>query len=378
MRLRFTEEQDDLRRTVRDFFADCAAEPEVRRLMATAEGWDSAVWSQMAEMGLMSLAIPEAFGGDGGGWDDVGVVLEEAGRSLLCAPYFSTVVLGVNALLASGDESAKRDYLPAIASGDLTATLAVSEDSGRGTGDSVTLRGTRRPSGYRLDGHKSFVIDGATAGVILVVGRTSDGPSLFAVEAGASGLTCNPLETVDLTRKQARLEFVDTPARLLGEEGAGIELISRILDLAAIGLAAENVGGAQKTLEMAVSYAKMRHQFGRPIGAFQAIKHACADMLVEVESARSVAYYALMAATAGTSDLPIVASLAKAHCPDAYVHVASQCILVHGAIGYTWEHPAQLHYKRAKTSQLMFGTSTLHRDLLADRLCLQGACQDVV
>ncbi|MDQ2637500.1 MAG: acyl-CoA/acyl-ACP dehydrogenase, partial [Actinomycetota bacterium] len=179
MRLRFSEEQQDLRGAVRDLFANCATEPEVRRLMDTPEGWDRAVWSQISAMGLISLAIPEAFGGDGGGWDDVGVVLEEAGRSLLCAPYFSTVMLGVNTLLASNDTAAQRDYLPAIAAGDLTATLAVLEDAGRWNEDAVALRATRTRTGYRVDGHKSFVIDGATAGVSFVVGRTDNGLSLF-------------------------------------------------------------------------------------------------------------------------------------------------------------------------------------------------------
>lgn len=372
MRLRFSEEQQDLRRAVRDLFAGCATEPEVRRLMDTPEGWDRAIWSQIAAMGLISLAIPETFGGDGGGWDDVGVVLEEAGRSLLCAPYFSTVMLGVNTLLASNDTAAQRDYLPDIAAGELTATLAVLEDAGRWDEDAVALRATPTSTGYRVDGHKSYVIDGATSGVVFVVGRTAKGLSLFAVERGAPGLRCTALETVDLTRKQARLEFADTPARLLGDEGAGWALVRRIIDRAAIGLATEQVGGAQQTLDMAVSYAKVRNQFGRPIGSFQAIKHACADMLVEVESARSVAYYGLLAAAEPDSDLSLIAGLAKAHCSDAYAHVASQCILVHGAIGYTWEHAAQLHFKRAKTGQLMFGTPTAHREALADRLCPAG------
>ncbi|BBY83067.1 acyl-CoA dehydrogenase family protein [Mycolicibacterium pulveris] len=369
MRLQRSDEQHDLRDAVRGLFADCAAEPEVRRLMDTAEGWDSVVWSQISAMGLVSLAIPETFGGDGGGWDDVGVVLEEAGRCLLCAPYFSTVMLGVNTLLASNDTAAQRDYLPAIANGDLTATLAVVEDAGRWGEDAVELRATRTPTGYRLDGHKSFVIDGATAGLILVAGRTAHGISVFAVERGASGLSCVGLDTVDLTRKQARLEFAGTPARLVGEETAGWALVEHVVDRAAIGLAAEQVGGAQQALDMAVSYAKVRHQFGRPIGSFQAIKHACADMLVDVESARSVAYYGLLAATEPASDLSLIAALAKAHCSDAYARVASQSILVHGAIGYTWEHAAQLHFKRAKTGQLMFGTPTGHREAVAARLC---------
>jgi alkylation response protein AidB-like acyl-CoA dehydrogenase len=222
--------------------------------------------------------------------------------------------------------------------------------------------------GWRLTGTKMFVLDGHTADLIIVAARTGAGVSLFAVEGDASGLTRTPLATLDQTRKQARLTFDSTPAQLLGAEGAGWPVISRVLDLAAVALAAEQVGGAARVLEMSVEYAKVRVQFGRPIGSFQAIKHKAADMLVEVESAKSAAYYGLWAASELNDELPTVASLAKAYCSDAYVHCAAENIQIHGGIGFTWEHPAHLYFKRAKSSQLFFGDPTYHRELLAQRI----------
>jgi alkylation response protein AidB-like acyl-CoA dehydrogenase len=175
---------------------------------------------------------------------------------------------------------------------------------------------------------------------------------------------------MDQTRKQARLEFAGTPARLVGADGAGWSVLSKTLDLAAVALAAEQVGGAQKVLDMSVEYAKVRVQFGRPIGSFQAIKHKCADMLLEVESAKSAAYYAGWAAAEDSDELPTVASLAKAYCSDAYFHAAAENIQIHGGIGFTWEHDAHLYFKRAKSSELYLGDPTYHRELLAQRIGL--------
>jgi alkylation response protein AidB-like acyl-CoA dehydrogenase len=365
----FSTEQQELRSMVRDFLADRSPESEVRRLMETEEGYDPAVWSQLGdELGLLGLAIPEEYGGAGYGFVELGVVLEEAGRALLCAPYFSSVVLAATTVLHSGDDAARKDYLPGLASGQVRGTLALTEDSGRWDEAGVTLRAAQTSDGWTLEGHKNFVLDGHTATLILVVARTPSGISLFAVDADAAGLTRTPLSTMDMTRKLARLDFAGTPARLLGSEGAAWPLLARVLDLAAIGLAAEQVGGATKAMEMAVDYAKIRIQFGRPIGSFQAIKHKCADMLVRVESAKSAAYYGLWAAAELNEELPAVASLAKSYCSDAYFHCAGENIQIHGGIGFTWEHPAHLYFKRAKTSQLLFGDPTYHRELLAQRI----------
>ena len=369
MNFAFSEEQEELRRTVRSFLEDKSSSPEVRRLMETTEGYDPAVWSQMAnQLGLQGLAIPEEFGGSGFSYVELVVVLEEMGRALLCAPYFSTVALAANTILHSGDDAAKKELLPGIASGETIATLAFTEDNGRWDADGITMAASKAGDGYTLDGHKMFVIDGHNANLVLVAAKTGEGISLFNVEGDASGLTRTPLTTMDQTRKQARLEFAGVPAKLIGTEGKGWDTLSRVLDLAAVALAAEQVGGAQKCLDMSVEYAKVRVQFGRPIGSFQAIKHKCADMLLEVESAKSAAYYAGWAAAELNDELPVVASLAKAYCSDAYFHAAAENIQIHGGIGFTWEHDAHLYFKRAKSSELLLGDPTYHRELLAQRI----------
>jgi alkylation response protein AidB-like acyl-CoA dehydrogenase len=364
-----SDEQEELRRSIRRFFGDKSPSTEVRRLMDTADGNDPKVWQMMAEqLGLPGLAIPEAYGGSGYSYVELAVVFEEAGAALLCSPLFATVALAANALLASDDESAKQTYLPAIAAGEMTATLAVTEDDGSWAADATTLAATSSGDEWRLSGHKSFVIDGHTADLILVVGRSADGLSLFAVTGDTDGVERTALPTMDQTRKQARLTFTDAPARLIGPAGTATEVVQRTLDLAAVALAAEATGGAQRCLDMAVQYAKERIQFGRPIGSFQAIKHKCSDMLLEVESARSAAYAAASEAAEDSADLAVAASLAKAYCTDAYFNTAAESIQIHGGIGFTWEHDAHLYFKRAKSSQLLLGDPTYHRELVAQHL----------
>jgi alkylation response protein AidB-like acyl-CoA dehydrogenase len=246
--------------------------------------------------------------------------------------------------------------------------VALAEASGRWDEAGVTITASGAGDSWTVTGEKLYVLDGHTADLILVAARTGAGVSVLAVERGASGLTTTPLSTMDQTRKQARVSFESTPARLIGIDGQGWAAISKMLDLAAVALAAEQVGGAQKVLEMAVEYAKVRVQFGRPIGSFQAIKHKCADMLLEVESAKSAAYYAGWAAAEDNDELPVVASLAKSYCSEAYFHATAENIQIHGGIGFTWEHPAHLYFKRAKSSELLFGDPTYHRELLAQRI----------
>jgi alkylation response protein AidB-like acyl-CoA dehydrogenase len=369
MNFAFTEEQEELRSTIRSFMEAKSPESAVRDQMETESGYDESVWRQMAEqMGLQGLHIPEEYGGSGFGYVELGIVLEEMGRALLCAPFFSTVVLAANTLIQSGDDEAKKAHLPGIASGETIATLAFTEPSGKWDEAGITMEATASGDGFTLSGTKSFVIDGHTANLIIVAARTGAGVSLFAVDGDASGLTKTALSTMDQTRKQAKLDFDDTPARLIGQDGKGWDVLSTVLDLAAVGLAAEQVGGAQFVLEMAVQYAKDRVQFGRPIGSFQAIKHKCADMLLEVESAKSAAYYGLWCASEMNDELPSVASLAKAYCSEAYFHATAENIQIHGGIGFTWEHPAHLYFKRAKSSELLFGDPTYHRELLAQRI----------
>ena len=369
MNFAFTEEQEELRKTVRAFLDAKSPETAVREQMETDNGFDPAVWSQMGEqMGLQGLVVPEEFGGSGFSFVELGVVLEEMGRALLCAPYFSTVVLAAQTLINSGDAVAKKKYLPGIAAGETIATLATTEPSGKWDEAGITMQAKGSGSSFTLSGTKMFVLDGHTASLIIVAARTAKGVSLFAVDGNAKGLTRTALSTMDQTRKQAKLEFTDVAGELIGTEGKGWDVLSTVFDLAAVALAAEQVGGAQKVLDMAVEYAKVRVQFGRPIGSFQAIKHKCADMLLEVESAKSAAYYGMWCASEMNDELPSVASLAKAYCSEAYFHATAENIQIHGGIGFTWEHPAHLYFKRAKSSELLFGDPTYHRELLAQRI----------
>jgi alkylation response protein AidB-like acyl-CoA dehydrogenase len=375
MNFAFSEEQEELRRSVRRFLEDKSPSAEVRRLMETTEGYDPKVWSQMAnELGLQSLHIPEEYGGQGFSFVELVVVLEEMGRALLTAPFFSTVCLAANAILNAGTEEQKQALLPGIASGETIATLAFTEPSGKWDANGITMEAASDGSGgYTLSGTKMFVLDGHTANLIVVAARSAgsggtEGISFFTVDADAAGLIRTALPTMDQTRKQAKLEFSNVPAQLLGQEGAGWAALSKTLDQAAVCLAAEQVGGAQKCLDMSVEYAKVRIQFGRPIGSFQAIKHKCADMLLEVESSKSAAYYAGWAAAEDNDELPVVASLAKSYCSEAYFHAAAENIQIHGGIGFTWEHDAHLYFKRAKSSEILFGDPTYHRELLAQRI----------
>ncbi|WP_327107448.1 acyl-CoA dehydrogenase family protein [Nonomuraea glycinis] len=363
------EEHEDFRDSVRSFVERVSTESQVRRLMDTDDGYDPVVWRQMAEqLGLQGLAIPERFGGSGASFLELGVVLEEMGRALLCSPFFSTVVLAANALLLSGDEKAQDDFLPGIADGGTIATVAVTESSGSWLTSDLAMRAVAGDGGWTLSGAKSFVVDGHVADLLLVFARSDTGISLFAVSADAPGLTRTPLPTMDQTRKQAVLDFDGTPARLIGAEGAAGPVLEHLLDLAAVGLAAEQIGGAQRCLEMSVEYAKVRTQFGRLIGSFQAIKHKCADLLMAVESARSAAHVGLYAAASDLPELPAIASLAKAYCSEAYTLVAGENIHIHGGIGFTWEHPAHLYFKRATSSALLFGGADQHRARYAEQV----------
>ena len=265
-------------------------------------------------------------------------------------------------------ESAKSAILPGIASGETIATVAFTEPNGKWDESGIEATATKSGDAWKINGTKMYVIDGHTANTILVAARTDAGVSIFSVDGDAAGLTRTALSTMDQTRKQAKLELADVEGTLVGTDGGGWDLLSTVLDLAAVALAAEQVGGAQMCLDMSVEYAKVRVQFGRPIGSFQAIKHKCADMLLEVESAKSAAYYAGWCASEMNDELPAVASLAKAYCSDAYFHAAAENIQIHGGIGFTWEHPAHLYFKRAKSSELLFGDPTYHRELLAQRI----------
>ena len=362
-------ELEELRAAVRAFLDAKSSEEAVRKAMDSTPRFDPLVWTQLADqLRLPALTIPEEYGGDGFGLVELGVVLEEMGRALLCAPFFSTVVLGVRTLLACGDREARARWLPDIAAGRVTATLAAAEDSGSWDAAMVSTRAVPSGEGWTLTGRKSFVVDGTTADLILVVARTTAGPSLFAVDRGAPGLSAEPMDALDATRALARLNLEAVPARLVGGEGLAGRTMSQVLDTASVALAAEQAGGARRCLEASAEYARNRYQFGRPIGSFQAVKHMCADMLVQVELAEATAREAARLADEGGPEFPVAAATAHACCSQAFVCTALENIQVHGGIGFTWEHPAHLYFRRAKSSQLLFGGPAVYHERLLDRL----------
>lgn len=370
MRFAFTAAQEDLKREVAGFLEEVATSAEVRRLMETPGGYQPAVWRRMAELGLTGLLVPEALGGSGLGFVELVAVTEEMGSALAGAPFFSTVALATNAVLCAGDTTVGAELLPLIAQGSVTATVAFTEDGGRWDRPATATVATYRDGGWVLSGHKSFVVDGCTATTLIVTAVTGSGVSLFLVDGEAPGVSRTALRTVDQTRKLARIEMEAVPARLLGADGQGAAVLEQVLDRAAVALAAEQVGGAQRCLEMAVGYANVRYQFGRPIGSFQAIKHKCAEMLLEVELARSAAYYAGWAAASSPAELPVAAPVAKARASEAFARAAAENIQIHGGVGFTWDHDAHLYYRRARSSRLLLGDPAYHRELVARRIRL--------
>jgi alkylation response protein AidB-like acyl-CoA dehydrogenase len=362
-------EQEELRQSVRRFLSEKSPVAQARALMETEQGYDPAVWHQAAaQLGLQGIAIGEEYGGAGFTFVEQAIVLEELGRCLYCGPYFASAVLAATALLASGDEKAKHEYLPGIAAGEIIATLAFTEDDGSWDGASPGTAARADGDGWTLHGHKNFVLDGRDASLLLVLGRTPAGLSMFAVDGNADGLRRTALPTLDQTRRLARVEFDQVPAVLTGSDGQAAAVLDRTLDVAALALAAEQLGGAQAALDMAVGYAQTRHQFGRPVGSFQAIKHRCADLLLEVESTRSAVSYGAWAVAEDSGEVPAVASLAQAHASETFSHVAAENIQIHGGIGFTWEHDAHLYFKRAKSSELLLGDAAYHRERLAARI----------
>jgi alkylation response protein AidB-like acyl-CoA dehydrogenase len=374
----FSEEQEMLRGAARDFLAKECDIPYVRRMMDDERGTTEKVWRQMAELGWMGLTLPEAYGGSGLTFVDLVVVLEEMGRLVTPGPFFSTVVLGAVALIEGGSDAQKQAWLPRIAEGKLVATVAQLEPSGRWDADGVALQAKPDGGGYRLSGTKLFVPDGHTADLLIVAGRAPgskgrDGVGLFLVDRTAPGVKTTLLKTMDQTRKLAevKLENVAVGAeRVLGPVGDGWRLLERVADRGKVGLCAEMCGGAQRVLDMSVEYAKVREQFGRPIGSFQAIQHKCANMLVEVESSKSAAYYAAWAVANDVAEAPLAAAMAKAYCSDAYRRTAGEGIQIHGGIGFTWEHDMHIYFKRAKSSEVTFGDATWNREIVAQLIGL--------
>jgi len=368
----FSEEQEMLRQSVREFLAGECSMTVVRELMEDERGMRDDLWRKMAELGWQGLIVPEAHGGAGLSMVDMVVVLEEMGRVVMPGPFFSSAILGGTALDLGGSDEQKGRYLPAMASGDARATLALLEESGRWDAAGIALAAKRDGGGFRLSGTKLFVPDAHSADLLVVAARTAgsgaEGVTLFLVDTGSAGVSTRVLKTMDQTRKlcEVTLEGVSVDAgAVLGEVDGGWPLLDRIVDRAKVALCAEMCGGAQRVLDMSVDYAKVREQFGKPIGSFQAIQHKCADMMVQAESAKSATYYAAWAVANDVEDAHLAACMAKAYCSDAYRQVSAEGIQIHGGIGFTWEHDMHLYFKRAKGSEVTFGDATWNRELVA-------------
>jgi alkylation response protein AidB-like acyl-CoA dehydrogenase len=375
----FSDEQDEFRAVVRRFLEERWSVAEVRRLADTPEGFDRGTWKQMAaELGLQGLALPETVGGQGFSFVELGIALEEMGRQLAGGPFLASAVLAAEALSGAGDAAQRAEWLPAIAAGDTIAALAVLEPSGAPGVEGVSATCRRDASGWRVSGAKAAVLDGQNADLLVVAAREPGsrgeaGLSLLLVRADAPGLTVTPVAGLDLTRKLADLTLADAPAVPLGAPGGAGAALARTLDLGAIALAAEATGAAARCLEMAVAYAKTRVQFSRPIGSFQAIQHKAAEVLLELESARSAAYWSWWVASQGgaaPAELAEAASVAKATCSDALSRAAAENVQIHGGVGFTWEFDCHLFFRRAKTTELLLGDPIWHRARIAERLGL--------
>ena len=379
MNFGFSEEQEMLRDATRRFLDNECPSSFVRKMMEDDSAHATEMWKKVAEQGWPAILIDEAHGGVGGSFLDMVVILEEMGRSLLPGPFLATALLGTPAILAAGSDEQKNAILPGVAAGETILSLALAEQSGRYDAGGVALAATPKGEDFLLSGEKFFVPDAQVADQIVVVARTGqgaaaeDGISLFVVDAKAPGVTVTQLKTVDMTRRQCHVAFQDVAvpaAQVLGQVGAGWPIVQRTLDQAMAGLCAEMVGTGQQALDMAVAYAKERVQFGKPIGSFQAVKHKCVDMMVQVENARSLTYYAAWTVDENVPEARQAVPMAKAYCSDMCKTVTSEAIQVHGGIGFTWEHDMHLFYRRGLASEAAFGSAPVHREVVAQELNL--------
>ncbi len=370
----FSTEQQELRKAVRKFAADNFDEETVRRLMESDPRFDPKVWARLgAELGVLGLAVPESAGGVGGTLVDQAVAVEELGAALACGPLFGTVYLAIPALVAASAGAARDELLPELIEGRKTAGFAVADQAGAFDPAAVTLTAT--DGEVTVSGTAARVVDADAADVILVAAKGSGGVGLYAVDSAAAHRTT--LVTLDPTRPQADLEFTSAPAQLIAGPEEAERVITHALQVGSVLLAVEQVGAGQHLLDVAVEYAKTRLQFGRPIGSFQAVKHRLADLLVDVEHARSTAYHAVWALTDGSDDPALAASIAQATCSAAFSRVARDAIQTLGGIGFTWEHQAHLYFKRATTDAALLGSAEQHRDRVAQLVLDTAAAERV-
>jgi alkylation response protein AidB-like acyl-CoA dehydrogenase len=374
MDIGFTEEQELLRTSARRFLENECPAAFVRQRMAEPAAMTEGFWQKVADQGWLGILYPEATGGSGLGLVDMAVLMEEMGRAVMPGPFFSTVLLGGATILKAGSQAQRQDWLPRIAAGSAKLSLAWTEPNARWDAAGIQATGREAAGGFILSGTKLFVPDAHLSDALVVAVRTRDGStledgvSLLLVPKDAAGLTITLLPTIDETRKlcEVKLDNVAVPAAaLLGEKHAGWPALARVLDRATGALCAEMCGGAQRVLDMTAAYAKIRIAFGKPIGSYQGVKHKAADMLVDVENAKSLTYYAAWAIDEGLAEAPLAVSMAKAYASDAYRKVAGAGIQLHGGIGYTWEHDLHLYFKRAKASEVAFGDASWHRERVA-------------
>ncbi len=379
MNFGFSDEQELLRATARKFLDNECTSTFVRQRMAEAAGVTDEFWGKLAEQGWLGLVYPEAHGGSGLGFVDLTVLMEEMGRCMMPGPYFSTVLLGGLTILEAGSAEQQSAWLPRIAGGKAKAALAWTEPNALWDAAGITAGAKLVGSDWVLNGTKLFVLDAHLADVLIVAARTSEGKrpeqgvSLFLVPKGTAGLEVKLLPTMDQTRKLCEVALRDARvpgAALLGSRDGGWTPLSRVIDRATVALCAEMCGGAQRVLDMTVEYAKVRVAFGKPIGSYQGVKHKAADMLVDVENAKSLTYYAAWAVDENVPEAPLAASMAKAYCSDAFRKAAGTGIQLHGGIGFTWEHDLHLYFKRAKSSEFTFGDASYHRERVAQLINL--------
>jgi alkylation response protein AidB-like acyl-CoA dehydrogenase len=359
-----TDEQQAIKSTAREFLASRYKSERIRALAESEHGFEASDWAEMAELGWPGLALPEEWGGQGLGIVDLAVLFEEMGYALAPSPLLSTTVAGL-ALAVNGSDEQKERWLRPLAAGEARGTLALFDAGTTAAIGGFEMEARADGDGVVLDGEKVLVMDAASADFLLVA--TADGRR-HVVEAGADGLSVSAEKSIDLTRRLYSVRFdgvrVGAGATLEGGQADYLPVLWR----ACVAIAAESTGVAQRTMEMAVSYAKDRRQFGRPIGAYQAVSHRCAQMLLETENSRSAVYGAAWAADAEPDSLPLAAAMAKAYASDAGWRVPDASIQVHGGIGFTWEHDLHFFLKRGKANAATFGTAAWHRERVADHV----------
>jgi alkylation response protein AidB-like acyl-CoA dehydrogenase len=372
----FSEEQEMLRQSARSLLERECPSAHVRQMMDDERGYSPELWRKMAGLGWLGLVLPEEHGGAGLNYVDLVVVAEEMGRVLLPSPFIWTLMFA-EAISRAGSDEQKRRFLPAIARGELAATPAHLEAKGSWEESGITMVARKSGAGFVLEGDKLFVNDAHVADFFLVAARTGGkrggGVTLFAIDAKRPGIGVTPLKTMDQTRRLGAVAMRGvkaSPADVVGEVNNGWPVLEAAIDRAKVTLAAEMMGGAQKVLETTVEYTKVREQFGRPIGSFQAVQHKCANMMVDVEGAKSAVYYAAWAVSNEAADARTAAAVAKAAASDAYRRTAADGIQVHGGIGFTWEHDMHLYFKRAKSSEFTFGDANFNREIVAQLIGL--------